>query len=160
MWFLYPYSSVLLRWWYVWGIQSKACFRHFHHKYLTKTFEFSLVFRVDWYKLTRKLSEANPGTYANIYQGFMLNLGLNHMQYAVFTGNQTKNVWFVSLIRNMKCAITYIYTQSYPVCDKYIHGLKTTILEQLIHVSASLWLVQQTDKGAGSFSWGVSLTRC
>ena len=47
--------------------------------------------------------------YANIYQGFILNLGLNHMQYAVFTNNQTKNMWFVPLIRNMNRAITYIY---------------------------------------------------
>ena len=39
-----------------------------------------------------------------------------------------------------------MYTKSYPVNDKYIHGLKTNILEQIIHVSASLWLVQQTDK--------------
>ena len=54
-------------------------------------------------------------------------------------------MWFVPLIRNMNCAITY----SYPVYDKYIHGLKTNILEQIIHVSASLWLVQQTDKGVG-----------
>ena len=62
------------------------------------------------------------------------------MQYAVFTSNQTKNMWFVPLIRNMNCAITYIniYTKSYPVCDKYIHGLKTNILEQIIHVCASL----------------------
>ena len=27
-----------------------------------------------------------------------------------------------------------MYTKSYPVYDKYIHGLKTNILEQLIHV--------------------------
>ena len=73
----------------VWGIQSMAYFRHFHHKYLTKTFQFSLVFRVDWYKLTSKSSEANSGTYANIYQDFILNLGMNHMQYAVFASNQT-----------------------------------------------------------------------
>ena len=57
-----------------------------------------------------------------------------------------------------------MYTKSYPVYDKYIHGLKTNILEQIIHVSASLWLVQQTDKGAGSragrSSRGVFLTRC
>ena len=46
------------------------------------------------------------------------------------------------------------------VYDKYIHGLKTNILEQIIHVTASLWLVQQTDKGAGRSSWGVFLTRC
>ena len=100
-----------------------------------------LFFRVDWYKFTSKPSEANSGTYANIYQGFISNLGLNHMQYAVFTSNQTKNMWFVPLIRNMNCAITYtnIYTKSYPVCDKYIHGLKTNILEQIIHVCASLW---------------------
>ena len=89
-------------------IQSKAYFRHFHRKYLIKNW-FSLVFYVHWYKLTSKPSEANSGTYANIYQGFISNLGLNHMQYAVFTSNQTKNVWFVPLIRNMNCAITYTY---------------------------------------------------
>ena len=83
------------------------------------------------------------------------------MQYAVFTSNQTKNMWFVPLIRNMNCAITYIYVhKSYPVYDKYIHGLKTNILQQIIHVSASLWLVQQTDKGAGRSSRGFFLTRC
>ena len=49
-----------------------------------------------------------------------------------------------------------MYTKSYPVYDKYTHGLKTNILEQIIHVSASLWLVQQTDQGAGR----VFLTRC
>ena len=82
---------------------------------------------MDWY--ASKPSEANSGTYANIYQGFILNLGLNHMQYAAFTSNQTKNVWFVPLIRNMNCAITYIYMhkklsclwQVHPWCkDKYI----------------------------------------
>ena len=52
-----------------------------------------------------------------------------------------------------------MYT-SYPVYDKYIHGLKTNILEHFIHVSASLWLVQQTDKESGMSSWGVFLTRC
>ena len=83
------------------------------------------------------------------------------MQYAVFTSNQTKNMWFVPLIRNMNCAITYIYVhKSYSVYDKYIHGLKTNILAQINHVSASLWLVQQTDKGAGRSSWEVFLTRC
>ena len=90
--------------------------------------------------------EANSGPYTNIYKGFILNLGLNHMQYAVFISNQTKKMWFVPLIRNMNCAIFYIYVQkSYHVYDKYIHGLKTNILEQIIHVFASLWLVQQTD---------------
>ena len=53
-----------------------------------------------------------------------------------------------------------MYTKSYPLYDKYIHGLKVNILEQVIHVSASLWLVQETDKGAGRSSWGVFLTRC
>ena len=33
---------------------------------------------MDWYKLTSKPFEANSGTYANIYQGFILNQGLNH----------------------------------------------------------------------------------
>ena len=60
--------------------------------------------------------EANSGTYANIYQGFILNLGLNHMQYAVFISNQTKNMWFVPLIRNMNCAITYIYVHKHLSC--------------------------------------------
>ena len=59
--------------------------------------------------LTSKPHEANSGTYANIYQGFISNLGLNHMQYTVFISNQTKNMWFVPPIRNMNCAITYIY---------------------------------------------------
>ena len=27
-------------------------------------------------------------------------------------------------------------------------------------MSASLWLIQQTDKGAGRSSWGVFLTHC
>ena len=40
-----------------------------------------------------------------------------------------------------------MYTKSYPAYDKYICGLKTNILEQIIHVSASLRLFQQTDKG-------------
>ena len=54
-----------------------------------------------------------------------------------------------------------MYTKSYPVYDKYIHGLKTNILEQIIHVSATLWLVQQTDKGAGwQVFMGSLLTRC
>ena len=53
-----------------------------------------------------------------------------------------------------------MYTKSYPVYDKYIHGFKTHILEQIIHVSASLWLAQQTDKGTGRSSWEVYLTRC
>ena len=61
-------------------------------------------------------------------------------------------IWTVPLL-------TFMYTKSYPVY-KYIHGLKTNILEQIIHVSASLWLVQQTDKGADRSSWGVFLTRC
>ena len=39
-----------------------------------------------------------------------------------------------------------MYTKSYPVYDKYIHGLKTNILKQIIRVSASLWHVQQTAK--------------
>ena len=47
---------------------------------------------MDYYKLASKPFEANSRTYANIYQGFILNLGLNHMQYAVFTSNQSKNV--------------------------------------------------------------------
>ena len=53
-----------------------------------------------------------------------------------------------------------MYTKSYHVYDKYIHGLKTNILVQIIHVSASLWLVQQTEKGAGGSSRGVFLTHC
>ena len=124
----------------MWGLQSMAYLRHFHHKYLTKTFSFSLIFHVNWYKLTSKPSEANSGTYANIDQGFILNLGLNHMQYAVFTSNQRKNVWFVPLTRNMNCTITYTYIhKNYPVYDKYIHGLKTNILEQIIHVFRKCW---------------------
>ena len=105
----------------VWDIQSMAYFRHFHHKYLTKTFSFSLVFHVDWYKLTSKPPEANSGTYTNIYQGFTLNLGLNPMQYAVFTSNQTKNMWFIPLIRNMNCAITYIYVHKKVSCLWQVH---------------------------------------
>ena len=54
---------------------------------------------MDLYKLTSEPSETNSGTYANIYQGFISNLGLKHVQYAVFTSNQTKNMWFVPLIR-------------------------------------------------------------
>ena len=46
-----------------------------------------------------------------------------------------------------------MYTKSYPVYDKYIHGLKTNILEQII-------LLEQTDKGAGRSSRGVFLTLC
>ena len=48
-----------------------------------------------------------------------------------------------------------MFTQSYPVDDKYIHDLKTDILEQIIRLSASLWLVQQTDKGADRSPWVV-----
>ena len=115
----------------VWGIQSMAYF-HFHHKYVTKTFKFSLVFHVDCDKLTSKPSEANSGTDANIYQGFISNLG------------QSKNMWTAPLIRNMNCAITYIYVHKKLSClwQVYIHGFKTNILEQIIHVSASLWLTK------------------
>ena len=35
-----------------------------------------------------------------------------------------------------------MYTKIYPVYGKYIHGLKANILDQIIHVSASLWFVQ------------------
>ena len=80
-----------------------------------------LVSHMDWYKLTSKPSEANSGTYANIYQGFILNLGLNHMQYAVFTSNETNNMWFVPLIRNMNCAITYIYAHKKLSCLWQVH---------------------------------------
>ena len=65
-------------------------------------------------------------------------------------------MWFMPQIRNINCAITYMYVhKSYPVYDKYIHGLKTNILEQIVHVSVSQWLVHQTDKGAGRSSRGV-----
>ena len=56
-----------------------------------------------------------------IYQGSILNLGLNHMQYAVFISNQTKNMWFVPLIRNMNCAITYIYWHKNLSCLWQVH---------------------------------------
>ena len=132
MWFLYPYSSMLLRCWCgVYKVRHTS--RHFYHKCLTKKFQFSLVFHVDWYKLTNKPSEANS---LNIYQGSMLNLGLNHMQYAVFTSNQTKNMWFVPLIRNINSAITYIYVHKNLSClwqvhpwfkDKYIGADQTRV---------------------------------
>ena len=51
--------------------------------------------------------------------------------------------------------LTFMYTKSYPVYDKYIHSVKTNILEQITHVSFSLRLVQQSDKGAGRSSRGV-----
>ena len=38
------------------------------------------------------------------------------MQYVVFTSNQRKNMWFVPLIRNMNCAITYIYVHKKLSC--------------------------------------------
>ena len=53
-----------------------------------------------------------------------------------------------------------MYMKSYPVYDKYTHGLKTNILEQIIHVSAFLCIVQQTNKVAGRSSRGVFLIRC
>ena len=59
----------------------------------------------------------------NIYQGIILNLGLNHMQYAVLPSNQSKIVWFVQLSRNMNCAITYIY-----VHKKYFSFMTSTSL--------------------------------
>ena len=93
MWFLYPYFSVLLRW---------RC-------EVYKLWHISDIFHVDWYKLTSKPSEANFGTYANIYKGLISNLGLNPVQFADFTSNQSKNMWFMPLIRNMNCAITYMY---------------------------------------------------
>ena len=105
----------------VWGIQSMVYFRHYHCKYQTKTFWFSLVFHVNWYKLISRPSEANSGTYANIYQGLILNLGLNHMQYAIFTRNQTKNMWFIPLIRNMNCVVTYIYVHKKLSCWWQVH---------------------------------------
>ena len=67
MLFLYP-SSVLLRWrcgvYKVWHISDI-----FITNIKQKTCWFSLVFHVDWYKLTSRPSEANSGTYANIYLG-------------------------------------------------------------------------------------------
>ena len=82
---------------------------------------FSLGFHVNWHKLTSKPPEANSGTHANIYQGLILNLGLNHMQHAILTRNQTKNMWFVPLIRNMNCAITYIYVHKNLSCWWQVH---------------------------------------
>ena len=76
---------------------------------------------MDWYKFTTESSEANSVTYPNICQGFILNLGLNHMQYAVFNSNQSKNVWFVQLIRNMNGAITYIYFHKKLSCLWKVH---------------------------------------
>ena len=69
-------------------------------------------------------------------------------------GTQSKDTRFVPLMRNMIPArlLTLMHTKSYPVSDKYTHDLKTNILEQIIHVSASLRFVQQTDKGAGRSS--------
>ena len=109
MWFLYPYSSVLLHWWC--GVYKV---RHTSDIFITN------IFHVDRYKPTSKPSEANSGTYANIYQGFTLNLGLNYMQYAVFT-NPTKDMWFVPLIRNMNCAIIYIYVHKMLPCLWQVH---------------------------------------
>ena len=103
------------------GYTKYGIFPTFSSQISNKKFSFSLVFHVDWYKLRRKPPEANSGTYTNIYQGFTLNLGLNPMQYAVFTSNQTKNKWFVPLIRNMNCAITYIYVHKKLSCLWQVH---------------------------------------
>ena len=115
--FLYPYYSVLLHWrcgvYKVW---------HISDIFITNIILFLLVFYVDWHKLTSKSSEANSVNYANIYQGFILNLGLNHMQYAAFISNQIKNVWFVPRIRNMSCAITYIYVHKKLSCLWQVHS--------------------------------------
>ena len=116
MWFLYPYSSVLLRWW-VYKVRHTSEFS----SQISNKKNFVYFFRVDWYKFTSKPSEANSGTYANIYQSFISNLGLNHMQYAVFTSNQTKNMWFVPLIRNMNCAVTYIHIHKKLSCLWQVH---------------------------------------
>ena len=72
-------------------------------------------------QITSKPSEANSGTYGNIYQGFILNLGLNCMQYAFFTSNQSKNMWFTPLIRNMNCAITYMHVHKKLSCSWQVH---------------------------------------
>ena len=57
--------------------------------------------------------------------------------------------------------LTFMLTKSYPVYGKYIRGLRTNILEQIIHVSASLWFVRQIDKGWGwQVFMGSLLTRC
>ena len=109
--FTHTRSSVLLRWQR--GIQSMTYFRHFHHKYLTKTFPFLSVFHVNWYKLTSKPSGANSGTYANIDLGIILNMGFHHMQCAVSTSNQSNNVnmWFAPLIKNTNLPLlTFMYT--------------------------------------------------
>ena len=105
----------------VWDIQIMAYFRHFHHKDLTKNILIFVGFSCGLMQTHSKPPEANSGTYANIYQGFILNLGLNHMQYAVFISNQTKNTWFVPLIRNTNCAITYIYVQKNLSCLWQVH---------------------------------------
>ena len=43
------------------------------------------------------------------------------MQYAVFTNNQSKNMWTPPLIRNMNCAITYIYVHKKLSCLWQVH---------------------------------------
>ena len=110
MWFLYPYASVLLH----------CCCGVYKVKRTSDIF-ITNIFHVDRYKLTSKPSEANSGTYANIYRGFILNLGLNHMQYAVFTSIQTKDMWFVPLIRNMNYATTNIYVHKKLSCLWQVH---------------------------------------
>ena len=82
--FLSPYASLT-----VCGMQILTYFRH--HKYQTKIIIISWNFHVDWHRLASKLSGANAGTYANIDQGLISNMGLNHMQYAVFTSNQSND---------------------------------------------------------------------
>ena len=132
----------------MWGIQSKAYFRHFHHKLPTKNILIFVSFHVDWYKLTSKPPEANSGTYANIYQGFILNMGLNHMQYIVFTSNQTKNMWFVPLNRNMNCAITYIYE----ICIRQIWCIKSIWNNVMYIIKTCFWTTEpRRDRQFGIF---------
>ena len=124
------------------GYTKYGIFPTFSSEISNKNISIFVSFYVNWYKLANKPSDANSGTYANIDQGFILNLGLNHIQHAVFTSNQSKHMWFAPLIRNMNCTITYTYVhKNYPVYDKYIHGLKTNILEQIIQVSMRLGTV-------------------
>ena len=76
----------------------------------------------DWYILVSKPSEAHSGTYANSDQGFPLNLDLNHMQYAIFIWNPSKDTWFVPLMRNMNYAIIYMYVRKKLSCLWQIHA--------------------------------------
>ena len=116
---------------------------------------------MEWYKLASKPSEANSGIYTNIGQGFILNLVLNHIQYAVITNNQSKDTWFVPLLRNMNCAITYTDVHKKLSCFWQVHPWFKDKYTGANHsyMSASPRLAQQT-KGLAGLHGESFLTCC